>query len=89
MEDVKDVDSNHPVDVFAREFKDGSVAVLVRWWSAARAKDFIIQDEVVRGIKRGLDAAKMNIAGADATTIVIDNLPEAEAEPARRPTEDA
>ena len=89
VEGVQDVDPNHPVDVFAREFKEGSVEFLVRWWSAARAKDFIIQDEVVRGIKRGLDAAKMNIAGADATTIVIDNLPEAEAEPARRPTEDA
>jgi small-conductance mechanosensitive channel len=80
VEAVKDVDQSHPVDVFAREFKDGSVDFLVRWWSGARPKDFTIQDEVVRGIKRALDSAGMDISGADPTTIVIerpDNTPAA------------
>jgi len=75
VEGVKGVESSHPVDVFAREFKEGSVEFLVRWWSGARANDFVIQDEIVRGIKRALDEAGMEVTGADATTIAIEAPP--------------
>jgi small-conductance mechanosensitive channel len=84
VEAVTDVDKGHPVDVFAREFKDGSVDFLVRWWSGARPKDFTIQDEVVRGIKRALDGAGIAIAGADATTIVIEKSETRPAPPPQR-----
>jgi small conductance mechanosensitive channel len=73
---VKDVDDSHPVDVFAREFQPGSVNFLVRWWSAARAKDFVLQDQVIRRVKQALDEAKIEIAGAQPTTIEMKRPPE-------------
>jgi small-conductance mechanosensitive channel len=83
LEAIEDIDSTHPVEVFANEFKSGSVDFLVRWWSAARAKDFVIRDQVIRRIKQALDETKIVIAGAQPTTIVIQETPKAE--PAAKP----
>jgi small-conductance mechanosensitive channel len=73
VEGVADVEHSRPIDVFAREFSSGAVDFLVRWWSGARAKDFSVQDQVVRAIKKGLDEAKIEISGAQATTIELEN----------------
>ena len=87
IEGVDDVEKSRPVDVFAREFSSGAVDFLVRWWSGARAKDFPVQDQVVRAIKRGLDEAGIEISGAQPTTIEFEPPQEeepAEATPARQ-----
>lgn len=73
VEALQEVDRSHPVDVFARTFSSGAVDFLVRWWSESRARDFPLQDEVVRAIKRALDAAGIEISGAQATTIELEN----------------
>lgn len=73
VEGLEDVEKSHPVDVFAREFSSGAVDFLVRWWSGARAKDFTLQDEVVRAIKRAIDDGEMQISGAQPTTIELEN----------------
>jgi small-conductance mechanosensitive channel len=73
---VDGIDGNHPIDVFARGFESSAVTFLVRWWSAARAKDFVIQDEVVRGIKKALDAKEIRVAGAQPTTVEMLPTPE-------------
>lgn len=62
VEAVKGVEPTHPVEVFAREFKETTIEFLVRWWSGKRADDFVLQDEVVRRIKRGLDHADLKVA---------------------------
>jgi small-conductance mechanosensitive channel len=73
IEGLEDVDKTHPIDVLAREFSAGAVDFLVRWWSGARAKDFSLQDQVVRAIKRALDEAEIQISGAQPTTIELEN----------------
>jgi small-conductance mechanosensitive channel len=80
LEAIEDIDHTHPVEVFANEFKPGSVEFLVRWWSAARARDFIIRDQVIRHIKRALDESRIVISGAQPTTIAV--RPPEKAQPA-------
>jgi small-conductance mechanosensitive channel len=79
LEAIEDIDRTHPVEVFAQEFKPGSVDFLVRWWSAARAKDFAIRDQVIRHIKRVLDETRIVISGAQPTTITVQPPQKAEA----------
>ncbi len=51
-----------PVEVFATEFGDSSINFLVRWWAGSTPVEaHRSRDEVVRGIKRALDAAGMEI----------------------------
>jgi small-conductance mechanosensitive channel len=76
VEAVDGIDDKHPIDVFARGFESSAVTFLVRWWSSARAKDFIIQDAVVRGIKRALDEKQICVAGAQPTTVEFVPPPE-------------
>jgi small-conductance mechanosensitive channel len=78
LEAIEDIDRTHPVEVFANEFKPGSVDFLVRWWSAARAKDLVIRDQVIRHIKRALDETKIVISGAQPTTIAVQSPEKAE-----------
>lgn len=77
VEAVDGIDEKHPVDVFARGFESSAVTFLVRWWSASRANDFVIQDEVVRGIKKALDAVEIRVAGAQPTTVELLGSPDA------------
>lgn len=71
VESVKDVDTGHPIDVYAREFQPSAVNFLVRWWAKKVSNDFVIQDEVVRTVKKALDDKGILVAGAQATTIEI------------------
>lgn len=80
--EVKGVEASHPVDVYAREFKDATVEFLVRWWSGARAQDFVLQDDVVRSIKRALDRADLEVATAQPSEPTLDPAQEPEREPA-------
>ena len=68
VEAVKDIDRNHPVGVFAQEFKAGAVDFLVQWWAASRQKDEFT-DQIIRRIKRALDEADVQLAGTQPTTI--------------------
>lgn len=63
VESVADIDRQKPVEVFAQEFKAGSIDFLVRWWSSSRPRDLPVKDEVVRTIKRALDEAHIAIPG--------------------------
>jgi small-conductance mechanosensitive channel len=84
LEAIEDLDHTHPVEVFAHEFKPGAVDFLVRWWSAARAQDFAIRDQVIRRIKQAFDETRIVIAGAQPTTIALQepSAPEAAKPPA-------
>lgn len=56
------VNQSKPVEVFAREFADSSINFTVRWWSGSKQSDMHkSRDEVVRAIKRSLDAAGIEI----------------------------
>lgn len=56
------VDTQRPVEVFAKEFGDNSVNFLVRWWAGSTpVQAHASRDKVVRAIKRALDDAGMEI----------------------------
>lgn len=56
------VDSNQKIDVIAKEFNSSSIDFLVRWWSGSTPRSMHeSRDQVVRAIKRGLDAAGIGI----------------------------
>lgn len=59
---VEVVDSQRPVEVFAKEFGDNSINFLVRWWAGSTpVQAHASRDKVVRAIKRALDDAGMEI----------------------------
>ncbi len=56
------VDTERPVEVFAKEFGDNSINFLVRWWAGATpVQAHASRDKVVRAIKHALDDAGMEI----------------------------
>lgn len=56
------IETQRPVEVFAREFGDNSINFLVRWWAGSTpAEAHASRDRVVRAIKRALDGAGMEI----------------------------
>jgi small conductance mechanosensitive channel len=56
------VNGEHPVEVYAKAFDDSAITFLVRWWAGSKPQEaHASRDEVVRGIKRALDAAGMEI----------------------------
>lgn len=59
---LKLVNHARGVDVFAREFAESSIDFTVRWWSGSTQVEMHrSRDEVVRAIKRALDAAEIVI----------------------------
>lgn len=59
---VEVVDTERPVEVFAKEFGDNSINFLVRWWAGSTpVQAHASRDKVVRAIKRALDDAGMEI----------------------------
>lgn len=59
---VEVVNSDRPVEVFAREFADNSINFLVRWWAGSTpVQAHASRDKVIRAIKRALDDAGMEI----------------------------
>lgn len=70
------VDSDRPVEVYAREFGDSSINFLVRWWSGSKPVEaHASRDEVVRLIKRALDDAGMEIPFPYRTLTFREPLP--------------
>jgi small-conductance mechanosensitive channel len=63
VEGVEDIAENKPVEVFAQEFKAGSIDFLVRWWSTTRPRDLPMKDEIIRRIKRALDDKHIAMPG--------------------------
>ena len=60
-----------PVEVYAREFADSSIEFTVRWWSGSKMIDMHkSRDQVVRAIKRALDAAGIEIPFPQLTATV-------------------
>lgn len=56
------IDSERPVEVFAREFNDSSIDFTVRWWSGSEPVEMHrSRDKVVRAIKAALDQAGIEI----------------------------
>lgn len=56
------VDGAQKVEVYAKEFGESSINILVRWWAGSKpAEAHASRDEVVRAIKRALDAAGMEL----------------------------
>lgn len=56
------VDRSKGIDIFATEFGDSSINFLIRWWSGSKPRDgHESRDEVVRAVKRALDAAGIEI----------------------------
>ena len=60
-----------PVEVYAREFADSAIEFTVRWWSGSKMVDMHkSRDQVVRGIKRALDGAGIEIPFPQLTATV-------------------
>lgn len=56
------VDTDKPVDVFAKEFNSSSVDFLVRWWAGSTPRSgHESRDQVIRAVKRALDNAGIEI----------------------------
>lgn len=56
------VEHGKPVEVYAREFNASSIDFTVRWWARSKPIDMHrTRDQVVRGIKRALDEAGIEI----------------------------
>ena len=56
------VDTDHSVDVFAREFNSSSVDFTVRWWSGSQRGDMHkSRDSVIRAIYAALNKAGIEI----------------------------
>ncbi len=56
------VESERPIEVFAKEFGDNSINFLIRWWAGSTpVQAHASRDKVVRAIKRALDDAGMEI----------------------------
>lgn len=57
------VDKAKGVDVFADEFKLGTIDVLVRWWAGSRPREGrVIKDEIIRKAKRALADLDIQVA---------------------------
>lgn len=70
------VRADQKVEVFAKEFADSSITFLVRWWAGSKPVDaHASRDEVVRGIKRALDAAGIEIPFPYRTLTFKEPLP--------------
>lgn len=70
------VDADHPVEVFAKAFDDSAITFLVRWWAGSKpAEAHASRDEVVRAIKRTLDAAGIEIPYPYRTLTFKEPLP--------------
>lgn len=62
VQSCRSVSDDYPVEIFAREFADSSINFEVAWWTAPTPLDIrSSRDEVVAAIKRGLDAAGIEI----------------------------
>lgn len=75
------VDKDEPIDVFAREFNSSSVDFTVRWWSGSQPRNMHeSRDAVIRGIKRALDDAGIEIPFPYVTHTFKEPVPLAEKE---------
>jgi small-conductance mechanosensitive channel len=73
------VSNEQPVQVFAREFGDGSIVFEVGWWSGSQPLDVrSARDEVIRAVKRALDGAGIELP-AHTLTVVDPNAREGDA----------
>jgi small conductance mechanosensitive channel len=62
MDGIEAIDTDKPVSVFAWSYGASSVDFLVQWWSDARPRDRReTKSDVVRSIKKALDAAGIEI----------------------------
>ncbi|MFV0623023.1 mechanosensitive ion channel family protein [Sphingomonas sp. ac-8] len=76
VRDADGVDTSQRIDVFAKEFGDSSINFLVRWWAGSKPIDMHrSRDAVVRGIKRALDDAGMEIPFPYRTLTFKEALP--------------
>jgi small-conductance mechanosensitive channel len=93
VRDAEGVDTSQRIDVFAKEFGDSSINFLVRWWAGSKPIDMHrSRDAVVRGIKRALDDAGMEIPFPYRTLTFKEALPlkrSGERAAARTPTDQA
>ena len=72
---IEVVDTDRPVEVFAKEFGDNSINFLVRWWAGSTPlQAHASRDQVVRAIKRALDDAGMEIPFPQRTLSFRDSL---------------
>ncbi len=56
------IDTNRPIEVFAREFNESSIDFTVRWWAGSKVLDMHkTRDTAIRSVKRALDSASIEI----------------------------
>ncbi|MCA9146234.1 MAG: mechanosensitive ion channel [Planctomycetaceae bacterium] len=62
VESCSTVNTDEPVEIFAREFADSSINFEVTWWTGATPREIReSRDEVVRQVKQRLDDANIEI----------------------------
>lgn len=75
VKSIEVVEKNRPVEVFAREFGDNSINLLVRWWAGSTpVQAHASRDKVVRAIKSALDEAGVEIPFPQRTLWFRDTL---------------
>ncbi|WP_428027778.1 mechanosensitive ion channel family protein [Altererythrobacter sp.] len=76
VESAEGVDAAKGIDVFAHEFNSSSIDFLVRWWAGSTPRaGHESRDRIVRGIKRGLDEAGIEIPFPYITHTFKDKVP--------------
>ncbi len=59
---IEIINQERPAEVFAKEFNSSSIDFTVRWWASPKPRDMhVSRDLVVRGLKRALDNAGIEI----------------------------
>jgi small-conductance mechanosensitive channel len=67
------VSKEQPVQVFAREFGDGSIVFDVGWWSGSQPGDVrSARDEAIRAVKRALEGAGIKLPAHTLTVVEPD-----------------
>jgi small-conductance mechanosensitive channel len=75
VEGCDTVDGSHPVEIFSHEFGGSSINFEVTWWTGSTPLEVReSRDEVVRAVKKALDAADISIPFPHRTLTFKENL---------------
>ncbi|WP_245638402.1 mechanosensitive ion channel family protein [Croceicoccus bisphenolivorans] len=62
LEGLEGIPDDKPIDVLVQAFGASSVDFMIRWWCGGAPRDFfIIRDDILRRVKRGLEDADIEI----------------------------
>ncbi len=70
------VSDDKPVAVVMREFAEGTISLLVQWWTPSLEHDMkLTRHDVMLSIRRAIDAAELAIPPGGPGHMIVDSLP--------------